>query len=132
MREKDFTLIELLVVISIIAILASLLLPALNKARNKAHEIKCLSNMKQLATYEIFYSNDFKYLSWSTNTNNYKGLDGFWCRYFAIKYGGSSNGALIPALFICPKDNYSDRTKKISASDMATSISSDFLIRSFH
>jgi len=59
MRRKGFTLIELLVVIAIIAILAAILFPVFARAREKARQTACLSNMKQLSTANRMYATDY-------------------------------------------------------------------------
>lgn len=70
LKNKTFTLLELLVVISIIAILATILLPSLNKAREKSKQVVCMSNLSQLGkgvqTFSVDNSNDLPVLQTQT------------------------------------------------------------------
>ena len=59
-RRHAFTLVELLVVIGIIAVLVSILLPSLNRARQTAIATKCLNNVKQLVMANQMYLNEYK------------------------------------------------------------------------
>lgn len=109
-RKNNFSLIELLVTVAVIAILAGMLLPALNKARDTAYSASCISNLKQLGTGMEMYvgdNDDWYPLQSYTNTDAENDYDR------TVYWGGNlATGKYITAsLVLCPgrkneKSNY--------------------------
>ncbi len=102
MKRNAFTLVELLTVIAIIAILAGLLLPALNKARASGHQTACINNMKQIGNAEAMFQNDNDQRispNYDGTANNYS--------MAGMLYEGLG---LETKIFLCPVDISEDET----------------------
>ena len=114
-RWSGFTLIELLVVLAVIAILAGLLFPVFAKAREKARQVTCLSNLRQLGLATLQYTQDNNELMPGATDNTWgAGTRGGWMFYKvfpAFTPGGfdPSQGSLYPyvhsaGVYVCPDD----------------------------
>lgn len=127
MKKKGFTLIELLVVIAIIAMLLSILMPALNKVKKIAQRVVCGTNLKGLGNAQVVYANDFngQYAcqgngaahTWANETTGWQAPARNWTNTGNITVGASLYllvrlADVSPKSFVCPSSDQQEFSGK--------------------
>ncbi len=117
-RQSAFTLIELLTVIAIIGILAAIIIPTVGAVREKAKQVKCVSNLRQWGTAIIAYANDNKgnyaiqerYTTTSGSTGNW-----YWYQFLRPMVYGRYLGPVENAIFDCPSQEKKEGANSIAS-----------------
>lgn len=131
MQRERFTLIELLVVITIITILASMLLPALNKARVKSQSTVCVNNLRQTGLAISSYAGDYSGFTPEGRPSQYTGAYSYWTwTMINLKYVHPASNRK-PHILVCPSVPFGVYANPVSCYGMRGTLNAGAAVSTF-